>query len=310
MATVSLADLIEETLSVLYRVTERPFQVSIGSNDLTDAVDTSLTLVSADAVVPPVPIEFGQELVLVTDKAEDGTLTVSRGYAATPASAHAAGSVGLVNPQWPRREVRRALLRAFSGPLNTHLPKITSAVYTPTSQKYYVELPADVLRVFRVAINEWTDAGVPIKQWLELDQWDFVQDAPTTVVASGQLLSFSPTWASPLLNTTQKLLVTHQVPYAWSGGTNDPAEAETIDLPFGGEDLPALFAAAYLTARRELTRLEVDKIEEWSQEASIRQGINLRAVRELWSEFYRRVDETRRLKPVRRHRPFRKMSRR
>lgn len=314
--TLSLSDLIEEALAILYRVTERPLQVVMGTNDLgASTSDVTFTVTDASAINPPVPVEFGQELVLVTAKSDAATpvLTASRAYAGTPAAAHAEGSVGLINPQWPRREVRRGVLRCIRGPLNTYVPRITSAVYTPTSGKFHLTLPEETLRVFRVGFTKYTPSGLSTEteQWREVSQWDYVADVPTEVASTGKMLAFPPGFANPSASgsSTQKFYITHQLAWAWSGGTHDPAEAETIKLPVGAEDLPALYAAAFLLARRELTRLEVDKIEEWSQEASIRQGINMRAIQQLWQEFYRRVDEVHRLQTIPRHRPFRAIHR-
>ena len=56
-----------------------------------------------------------------------------------------------------------------------------------------------------------------------------------------------------------------------------------------------------------MSRLDLDTLGEWNQDAAIRGGQNLRLMRELWGEYYRRLDEARSIYSVPKHRPYRKM---
>lgn len=299
LTTLTLQELIEETLSRLYRTTERPRQVVIGSDALSSTSDTTLTLSSG--TVPSVSdvLEVGQELLLVTAVSADATpvITVSRGYAGTPAVAAASGTIGVVNPLWARFEVRRAILRAFSGTLTVYLPSIVSEAYSSGTGLQYVELPEDTLEVLAVSHMD-SNSGL----LSELYGWHFREDLPASVVASGKLLRVAFAYSAG-----DEIIITRHAAYAWSD--TPPTEASTITLPSFGEDLPALYASAYLVMNREVSRLELDRIEEWNQEAAIRQGVNLRMAQSLWTEFYRRLDEARRVQNRPKIRPFVKMQR-
>jgi hypothetical protein len=110
---------------------------------------------------------------------------------------------------------------------------------------------------------------------------------------------------SAAIYDADELIVTYQAPYTFTG----TGEAATVDVPLGSEDLAPLWAAAYGLSRREVSRSELDKIEEWNQDQAYRQGVNLRLVQQTWGEFYRRLDEARKIQYVPRHRPYRKMAR-
>lgn len=288
---------------MLQRANERPAQVVVGSNALDSVSDTTLTLTGTIAAVQPTTLlEVGQELLLVTARSADATpvFTVVRGYAGTPKATAATGATVLIKPTWPRYEVRRRVLRAFSGPMTTYLPSITSTKVDVVANTYYVEMPSNCIDVLRVGFT--TLDGSSTSQWTEITQWEFVEDVPTTIVASGKMLTYPYGFQSG-----QDLHVTYQRPYTWSAGGDDPAEAATIDVPVGAEDLPALYAAAYMASNREIARNELDKVEEWNQEAAMRQGMNLRLVSMLWGEFYRRLDECRRVQGVPKKRSYRKL---
>ena len=104
--TVSLtrSDLIDEALAILYRSSERPRPVAVGSDALADASDTQLTLAAGDddLVYVTSVLENGQELMLVTGKSTDATpvYTVSRSYAGTTASAGSTYSQRMLPVLW------------------------------------------------------------------------------------------------------------------------------------------------------------------------------------------------------------------
>jgi hypothetical protein len=167
----------------------------------------------------------------------------------------------------------------------------------------FLEVPADTLDVHQLAVI--LDDG----RHVELMQWDYLPFLPDAAVPSGKAVQV-PSDATP----SDVFLVTLSRPYRWLlNGQEVPAsgapEDATVNLPIAGQDMPALWAAAKLATGRELSRSELDKVEEWNQEAAIRQGVNLRTVKELWLEFYRRMEEVRRTQPLPKHRPFKRMRR-
>ena len=121
---------------------------------------------------------------------------------------------------------------------------------------------------------------------------------PTGLVTNGRILR---TPAS--VSKDDKLIIDVQLPYVFTGA----GEAATVPLPVSGQDIPVLYAAAYGQSRREVSRAELDKIEEWNQDQAIRAGVNLRMIRDMWGEVYRRVDEAKRNHRMPKTRPYQKM---
>jgi hypothetical protein len=308
--TLTLSDIIDEVLDLIYRDTERPRRVVVGSNALSSGSDTTFTVsTDADDINVGDIVEFDQERTLVTAKSADATpiFTVKRAFGGDPtAGAVATGDEGNLNPLWPRRKVKDAVLRAFRGPLGTYLPLVLNTTLTTVSNQYYLEVPAAALEVIRVgyfATTTGDSTGTPV-EWVELTGWDYVPYLATGASTTTKLLTIPKGLAAGL-----ELEVAYTAHYAWSGGTASPAEDETVTIELGATDLPALYVAARLVTGRELTRLELDRVEEWNHEAAIRNGVNLRVVSALWGDFYRRLDEARRQERRPKHRTYRKMRR-
>lgn len=307
-STVTLGFLIEETLQALYRDAERPLQFNLGTGGINNS-QTSVPLSSAASVNIGDVVEVGMERMRVTDTLTTAppsphtTLTVVRGYAGTPKATAVEGAVVLLNPLWGRYDVKRAIMRSF-GSIRVQVPLTKAEQYLPVSGKNYAVMPADTLDVVSVGFLGDT--------WMELPGWDYRDGLPTSLVATGKIVTLPQ-----MVAEADQVTITRRVPYVWtdvSAGdgstTDDPAEDDTIEVPLDGEDLPSLYAAAYRVARREITRIELDRVEEWNQEAAIRQGVNVRMVQMFWQTFYQRLDEVHRLYPTRIvRRPFRKMPR-
>ncbi len=295
--TVTLGGLIDDTLEVLYRSTEHPFQLTVGSDALADGTDTTLTVSDAARLKGTDIIELADEMVLVTAKSSDATpvLTVARGYAGTTAasSGHPTGTVALINPPWPRSSMSTYVQRCFKSLMNSQLPSVTSAVKNRATGLQYVEMPADTMRVLSLRHMITTTGRIA-----DIGGWQFEQDLPSTVVSTGKALRVTSS-----IVDADDLIVTYQTPYTFTGS----GEAATVSVPLGTEDIPVLWAAAYAVTRREVSRVDVAKIEEWNQTVAMQQGVNLRWARELWGEVYRRVDEAKSMLALPKHRPFRKM---
>jgi hypothetical protein len=292
--SVSLGALIDEALDGLYRSAERPAQVIVGSNALGTTSDTQLTLSSGSVDVTDRLEGPAGELMLVTAKSEDATpvYTVSRGYLGTTKAVQGTGTVLLKNPAFTRSEVTRWIQRAVSSFMNAELPYVEIKEYSRHSTFQYIELPSDSIDVFRVRHFGELDGRVA-----DVGGWRF-EEVPTDVVASGKILRVSAG-----VTEDDELIVDVWRPYSWSDNT----EAGTVPLPLAGRDIPVLWAAAYGQSRREVSRAELDKIEEWNQEQAIRAGVNLRLVRDMWGEVYRRTDEAKEVHRTPRSRVYRKM---
>src|SRR5690554_6143907 len=105
MPVLTMSEVIDEALDRLYVVTKRPRRVKLGANALSaDPNDRTFTLEEgSDLVGNTTVLEFGSELVLVTNKSDDSTpvYTCDRGYEGTTVAAHNTADDGLVNPIYP-----------------------------------------------------------------------------------------------------------------------------------------------------------------------------------------------------------------
>ena len=302
--TRTRGQLIDEALSELYRSQERPLPVVIGAGTLDDATDTSCTFDPPGdvRVVETSILEHRQEQMLVIGKSSDSppVFTLSRSYAGSDAIEGAAQGVKLLlDPTYKRADVARYVEYAFDGPLNTWLPAKLASKLTRTTDKRFIELPADTLAVEEVRYMEPTTGHL-----VTIDNAvTFHQDLPVSDFVTGKALRIPSN-----VGNTDSLYITTQVPYAFTPPTPDTTvhdEDDTIEVPVGATDLPSLYAAAYSVFGREISRSEVDTIEEWAQDEVIRTGANVRLLRELWITFYRRLDEARRTYPQATRREYR-----
>lgn len=293
-STLTLDELIEETLDLLVRGSERPAVVTIGATALDDEMSTQFTLSAGSLNVTDL-VEFGDELLLVTSVSSDSTPvhTASRAYmGSTAVGGHPTGTSGSKNPAFPRYQVARAVRHGLSS-LNAWVPNLREEVKAVEQGKPFVLFDPDedgyeVVEVFRVRYVHTTTFRIT-----EIGGWEFFDHDTSAVEGKALML---PSW----VEDDTELVITLQTP--WEFDDNDE-----IRVPLGCSDLLPLYAAARLATGRELSRVDIDKVEEWNHEAAIRQGVNQRLIRDLWAEYYRRVDEVRRVQNVPRYRPFRKM---
>jgi hypothetical protein len=296
LTTLTLSEMIDEALGYLHRVQERPYEVRLDTNGLSSTSDTELTLTDPTKAVVTTVLEGQQELMLVTGKSSDATpvFTVSRGYAGTTRAVHPVGETIRIDPTWPRGNVDKYIRRAVNTVMNTYLPNITSDTYNRESDLQYLVMPEDTLDV--LSVRHFNDITGRLDT---LGGWRFEQDIPAGAVSTGKIVRLP--W---YIADSDDLIVTATAPYAWAGSGD---ENDTVDLPVGAEGLPTVWAAAFCASRREISKQELDTIAEWNQEDAIRQGYALRLVRDLWGEFYRMLDEARKIHYIPRQRPYVKM---
>lgn len=299
--TVTLGELVDRALLELQSPLETGAQVVMGSTALSTVNATTMTLSGDQAANVTDVIEFGSELVLVTAKNTDPDpiYTVSRGYYGTTAAVHTAGTVGTLNPPWPRFRVADAVKRAFARLEAMGLPLRQTGTFNRTSETQYVEMPAATRRVLRVGYFAPSTG-----RFFEMDRWRFFQDLPTTVISSGCIVRL-PSYIAD----DDDLEITYVIPYRWSTHPADPDEDATISMPEGAEDLPPAYAVAWLLSAREVSRQSLSIAEEWNRAEPSRNGISLSLVRAKWQDFYRTLDEAKRLDPPPVHRPYIKQPR-
>ena len=284
MATVTttLSDLVDRVTFDLMAPGELGMLVQL-DGAINDTV-TTVTLDSGTGVKRSDTLEVEDELMLVS-AVSTNDLTVSRGFYRSTAASHADNTVGYVNPPFPRVRIAEAIKRSFSRMEALGIPLVKTGTYNRTTDLSYVEMGDDVREVYRVMY--WGTDG----RLYELDGWEFYPDVPTGVVTDGTFLNV-PTYVA----NADDLEIVYRAPYRWS--TDPVTFASTIEIPEGAEDLPPLYAAAWLSSSREVSRSELDRSQEWGNTEQFYRGQSAAIVRAKWQEFYRAVDEARRLNHI------------
>jgi hypothetical protein len=298
--SVTLSTLVDRALLELEAPTEQGRYVVLGSSALTATSTTTFTLASGFEVNALDLIEF-DELILVTEKSDDATpiYTCARSQYYTTASTYAAGVVGRVNPIHPRRRVAEGVRRSFTRMAALGLPLITADTFNRETDLAYVLLPAETQEVYSVRYYS-PDTG----RVMTLDRWQFIENLDTATFSTGKIIRL-PYYVAD----DDDLIITYRTPYRWSTHPSDPVAASTITVPEGAEDLPALYAAAFVLSGREMSRSQLDRAEEYVNGENARQGYGSTLVRLKWQEFYRALDEARRLHLIPVHRPYVRMPR-
>lgn len=296
-------EIVQSALDSLMLPSERPLQTTIASNALDTTTDSTLTLNDPSLASVSSVLQLDKELLLVTAKSSDAipVFTVTRGYLGSPAATHATGSVVEVGPiTYPRYQVER-WVQAGVRKMSALLPNLATEEYSRVAGKQYFELPADTIDVKQVRYMTDTTGRM-----VDVGHWQFERNVPTSVSSTGCLLRISA-----IFDDNDTLIVTRQEPYTWttSGIDTPDSDSDTLEMPLGVEEFPNLWAAAYGVMRREVTRGDLERIEEWNQQEAIRQGVNLRLVQTLWGEVYRLVDEAKKIMYVPRNRVYRPMPR-
>lgn len=324
----SWLSLIEDSLGLLYRNADRPLTVFFVSPVVGATNPTTCTLTDASSVNVGDILEMGQEMLIVTAKSLDTVpvLTVQRGWFGSPvtASGASAGDTVIVNPTFPRYRLASHLVKCLQGPMTVGIPEVVSYITVATTNQFYINLPVDCIKPVRLAYRViYTSGGAyPFQAFQDVSSWHYDADLPTgvdslgnTPFPTGKIINIPPSLAILGVNapTSQvDLFITYERQYQWTpliGGstTSKPVlETDTVNLPVGGEDLPAMYAAYYEASGREMSRLQVDRLEQWQQEASVRTGVSIRMIESWRQQFMQRMEEAQKIKPQRTNRPYRK----
>lgn len=292
---VTLGDLIDRALLRVQSVPDRG-----AASTLVDelvAADGSFTLASNEITLSVSDVvEVAGELMLVTSVTADviPEFTVSRGYNFTTAVDHAAGAVVQFNPTYPRVRIADAIRSSFTRFEALGLPLVLAKVFYPSeswsdSYRQVIEMPAETREVYAIR-----------RDLYEVERAHFIDDLPTSDYPTGKVIRL-PRGQS---FDEDGLRVTYRVPYRWDSWPDVPDETSTILMPEGAEDLPIVYSIALMMSNREVSRLELDRAEEWARTEPSRGGSTNAAVNRWWQEFYRALDEARRLNPPMPRRPY------
>jgi hypothetical protein len=136
-----------------------------------------------------------------------------------------------------------------------------------------------------------------------LGAWEFERHIPTAVSANGAAITFHTTEVSE----DDDLIVVYKRPWQTADEVLNEDVPQDLIVPVGAEDLPSLWAAAFLVSGREISRTQIDDIESWATGAPMRFGNSDRLIRQSWQTFYSRVDEVKKIHVEPHVRPFIKM---
>lgn len=285
---VTLGDLIDRTLLRVQAVPDRGAASTLVA-DL-PVGDSSFMLSTNDiALSVSDVVEVGSELMLVVGKSSSETpeYSVSRAYNFTTAVDYTAGTVVQFNPMYPRVRVADAIRSAFTRLEALGVPLVLAKTFYPTeswsdSYRQVIELPVETREVYAIR-----------RDLYEVERAFFIDDLPTSDYPTGKVIRL-PRGQS---FDDDGVRVTFRVPYRWDSWPDAPDELSTIQIPEGAEDLPVIYSIALMMSNREVARLEVDRAEEWARTEPSRGGSTNAAVNRWWQEFYRALDEARRLDP-------------
>ena len=290
MATVTktLDELVDAALVELVAPGETGRMITFGG-DLTDSATTT-TIADPTGVNPSDVIEVDNELIQVTAKSDDPTpvFTITRGfYGTTPAAHTASTSPGYVNPPFPRHRVATAVNRSLVRLESYGVQLVKTATLNRETGLAYVELPSDCRQVLQVLY--WGTDG----RLRDMQGWQDYHNLPTAKFSTGKMLNISYVVAD-----SDDIEVVYRAPYRWDSYPSSPTGSSTVELPEGAEDLPSMYASAWALSSREISRSEIDRTEEWSRTEQMERGQTGALVRAKWQDFYRALDEARRVNPV------------
>lgn len=292
VVTVSLGQLVDGALAEV----QAPHEIgrALVRSAALNASETTFTLSDPLNVNPADVLEFASELMLVVGKTSDPSpvFTVSRGYAQTTATTHPGTQTGTVNPQFNRKRVAAAIVQSFPCMEANGLVLIrntTVVAVADSTNRIYLPMPSETRDVWSVR-----------KGLVDASRWEFIDNLPSVApYTTGRVVRMARN-----VTVGDSFFVQYRTPYRWSTFPAAPDEAATIDVLEGAESVPIAYALAWLVSKREISRSEIDRSQEWQAGEPLRGGVSTGQVRALWQEFYRKLDEARRLDPPSPRRPY------
>lgn len=294
--------LVEDSLNLMYgRPQERPYFTLTTDNPLSAGATTIGVTAGSEANFSQSDlVEIDYELIQVNGTSTNQLTSANRGFAGSTAVSHDQGSRVVKNPTWSKYQQGEAVKHAAQA-IGDHIPNLVSEVYNRATGLQQIGLPGNTMNVVQVRY-EITTTG----KFVDLTGWDFIDRLPTSVVSSGKALRLSA-----LIGDTDDVIVTRQIPWRWYDEsaddgtyTSSPDPEDTLQLPDTAGDLIPVYASAWRTLQREITRSDLERLAEVEEETGRVQGHNIRLTRELWGQFYRRVDEVRSTMNVPKRRPY------
>lgn len=278
------ADLIADTRWHL--MTGHPDVLNVLDTSIDNVVDTLTLRFELRSMAQGTILCIGVEemhVISASGSAPGSTVTVIRGFNGSTAASHDADDVVYVGPQFSDFRILRSVNKGLQN-LSNDLFQIKSVQfdYTPARSGYELT-PTDLIDIWRVSY----DIPGPTREWpfLPPEAWYVDLAADTATFPSGKQIvlrvQLSPGFPvkvsyraafSPLVNLTDDVL-------AVSG------------LHTEAHDLPAIFAAFYLSTGREVKRSFTTQQPERRRQEEVPPGAARMGTLELQELYERRVNE-------------------
>jgi hypothetical protein len=239
MAT-TYGNLVDEVLLNLSGYTLRQERTTHLTQDIT-ASGLTLNLGTTTNIGKGV-VEIGDELIwLDSYDRVSSTATAApygRGFQATSAAAHTAGTKVTVAPTFPRSAVKRAINEAIQSVYPT-LYALNKYSFTYNSVQNTYQLPSDVQTILYVS---WSTIG-PTKEWRPVKGWRLDSMANETAFANGVTLTIYDN-----LPAGRTIQITYtKVPQTFDGSADSSVFEDTTGLLASAKDV-IIYGAAYRLA--------------------------------------------------------------
>jgi hypothetical protein len=195
-------------------------------------------------------LSVGLEVVYVWSvDSTSATATVQRGQNGSTPVAHAANDLVLVNPIVSDYEIVKALnadLTSLCSPASG-LYQVRTLDLTAVSGEYGYDFPA--IGFLSVADVRWQQLSPVTKNWLELTDWAYNTDLPTSAFPSGSAL-----FIEPRVTPGQTIRVRYRSQFTGVSALTD--DVTVTGIPVSALDLPPLGAAITVMGSRPIVRAD------------------------------------------------------
>lgn len=275
----TLGDLIGSIASALHSYTgiQEPstyLTSSMSNSTLTQAVADSSQVMRGI-------IEIDDELMYV-DTSDANSITIApfgRGYRGSTAAAHNQNAQVVVDPMFPRSEVRRAIDQIVLG-LYPNLFQIKTADITYNATAVGYDLPADCANVLDV---KYKFSGDPTNYWRPLSGWAFDPNSPATNGKSLNLFDFVPVGST--------IRVVYQAAFG-AFTTNDDTLA-SIGLKEDWADLIVYGVTSRMVRFLDPVRLQIAAVENATRSQFVATGDAGKVANQLYAMYQQRLTEER-----------------
>jgi len=211
------------------------------------------------------------------------TITIApygRGYNSTTRAAHATNSRIVLNPVFPRYQIKDAINNTIMS-LRGVMYGIRTVNFPFVAAVSGYELPYDTYRVFKA---EWKIVG-PSKIYSRIKGWRYNPNADTDTFASGKNIELydviTPGRTVHVITSTELQQMENNL---------DDFE-DTTNLPISCKDMVIFGAAARLLAAVDISRLDSFTMEANTLDSKVMQNSAMRSSQYLYSLFEKRKEE-------------------